>query len=455
MADQEGYGASWQAATMASVAEHARLADDIDVDICVIGGGFAGLTAACEIARGGSSVVLLETGRLGAAASGRNTGFALPGFGEDLQKIIERVGPDHARALWRLSEEGLAHVRSTIAASGRDDIMLGDGWLWVAKKGSGLSPAHEADTLNAHGATVAHWSADLVTAHLRSPLYADAVYFPTAFHIHPLNYIGALVTAAQDAGVRIFENTPAVSIDPAGVRKRIDTPAGRVRARQVVIAGNTRIGGPMPRLSGTLLPVTTYVVTTAPLGPTLGEAIAFRGAVSDTDWADNHYRIVDGDRLMWSGGCTAWQRDPNGFRKRLAKDIRRTFPQLDGITIDYAWSGTLGVPVHRMPQIGELMSGLWVASGFSGHGINTTAMAGRLIAAAITDGDDRWRLFSPYHLAWAGGTAGRVAMQASYRLSRFRDLLQAWLRATSQRGKTKDLAGTKDLGGKKDRGGTK
>jgi glycine/D-amino acid oxidase-like deaminating enzyme len=312
--------------------------------------------------------------------------------------------------------------------------MLGDGWLWVAKKGSGLSPMHEADTLNAHGATVEHWSADWVTAHLRSPLYADAVYFPTAFHIHPLNYIGALATAAQDAGVRIFENTPAVSIDPAGVRKRIDTPAGRVRARQVVIAGNTRIGGPMPRLSATLLPVTTYVVTTAPLGPALSEAIAFRGAVSDTDWADNHFRIVDGDRLMWSGGCTAWQRDPNGFRKRLAKDIRRTFPQLDSITIDYAWSGTLGVPVHRMPQIGELTSGLWVASGFSGHGINTTAMAGRLIAAAITDGDDRWRLFSPYHLAWAGGAAGRVAMQASYRLSRFRDLLQARLRATSQRG---------------------
>lgn len=430
MADQEGYGSSWQAATMAPIAEHGRLTDDLDADICVIGGGFAGLTAACEIARGGWSVVLLEAERLGSAASGRNTGFALPGFGEDLQKIIERVGPDHARALWRLSEEGLAHVRDVIMASGRDDIMLGDGWLWVAKKGSGLSPAREAETLSAYGATVEHWNADHVSTHLRSPLYADAVYFPTAFHIHPLNYIGALAVAARNAGVRIFENTPAVSIDPAGVRKRIDTSAGRVRARQVVIAGNTRIGGPMPRLAATLLPVTTYVVTTAPLGPVLGEAIAFRGAVSDTDWADNHYRIVDGNRLMWSGGCTAWRQEPDGFRARLAGDIRRTFPQFAEIAIEYVWSGTLGVPVHRMPQIGELTNGLWIASGFSGHGINTTAMAGRLIAAAITRGDDRWRLFSPYHLAWAGGAAGRVAMQASYRLTRFRDLLQARVRQT-------------------------
>jgi hypothetical protein len=164
-------------------------------------------------------------------------------------------------------------------------------------------------------------------------------------------------------------------------------------------------------VAATLVPMTTYVITTAPLGEALTAAVGYRGGISDTEHADNHYRIVGGDRLMLSGRSTAWTRDPRAYVKALTGDIARTYPQLGQVTVDYAWSGTLGLTLHRMPQIGELGPGVWLASGFGGHGLNTTAIAGNLIARAITEGDETWRQFTPFELVWAGGVLGRAAAQ--------------------------------------------
>src|SRR5690606_24383040 len=156
------------------------------------------------------------------------------------------------------------------------------------------------------------------------------------------------------AGARIFEATPALSIDPDGVRKRINTPAARLRAAHVVLAGNVDIGGLMPRLAATLIPITAYVMVSAPIGPAVRETFAYHGAVSDGDRADHHYRIVGDDRLMWCGRMSTAPRDPQRYARTLARDITRTFPQLGPVEPDYVWNGTLGVPIHRMPQIGEL-----------------------------------------------------------------------------------------------------
>jgi gamma-glutamylputrescine oxidase len=225
-----------------------------------------------------------------------------------------------------------------------------------------------------------------------------------------------------------------VSIDPAGVRKRIVTPGARLRASHVVLCGNVQIGSLIPRLGATLVPVTTYVITTAPLGAGLGEAVGYRGAVSDTDLADNHYRIVGGDRLMFSGRSTAWARNPRRYARELTADIKKTYPQLGDVAVDYAWSGTLGLTVHRMPQLGELDPGVWLASGFGGHGLNTTAMAGNLIARAIVDGDQTWRQFTPYELVWAGGASGRIAAQLRVWIKRLRDGVE------ERRAKARELA---------------
>jgi gamma-glutamylputrescine oxidase len=171
-----------------------------------------------------------------------------------------------------------------------------------------------------------------------------------------------------------------------------------------------------------LLPVWSYVATTAPLGERLERAISYRGAVSDTDYADNHYRIVGGDRLMWSGGLTTWEANPKHFARRLKADIERVYPKLRPVEIEHVWTGVLGNALHRMPQIGELTPRVWLASGFGGHGLNTTAMAGNIVARGIDEGDDSWRLFLPFELVWAGGAVGRLAGQAYY----------AWVQAREQ-----------------------
>ena len=142
--------------------------------------------------------------------------------------------------------------------------------------------------------------------------------------------------------------------------------------------------------------------------------MTFQGAVSDTDLADNHYRIVGGDRLMWSGRATTWERDPRRFARTLQADIAEVYPQLGPVEFEHMWSGVLGNSLHRMPQIGELLPRIWLASGFGGHGINTTAMAGDIIARAITEGDDTWRRFVPFELVWSGGAIGRAAAQVHY-----------------------------------------
>jgi glycine/D-amino acid oxidase-like deaminating enzyme len=260
---------------------------------------------------------------------------------------------------------------------------------------------------------------------LRTNRYFDAIHFPRAFHVHPLNYALGLATLAEQAGAHIFEHTPAVTIDPEGVRKRIETPSGRLRAAHVVLAGNVHIGKLMRRVAGTLVPIWTYLAVTAPLGAALGEAIAYRGGVSDGERADNHYRVVDGDRLLIAGRATAWQADPRRFAPSLRGDIAELYPQLGKITLEHMWSGVLGRTVHGMPQIGELSPGIWLASGFGGHGFNTTAMAGNLIARAVVEGDDAWRLFLPYELIWAGGAIGRAAAQAGIWWGRLRSEARA------------------------------
>jgi glycine/D-amino acid oxidase-like deaminating enzyme len=356
---------------------------------------------------------VLEANQVGWAASGRNGGFVLPGFTEDVDDIVERIGLDQAKRLWALSEAGVAYVRETIRATAMPGVAPANGWLKVSKTDGEREAIALVERLRWIGADVEAWPVARVRELLPSQRYFSAVHFPRAFHIHPLNYTLGLAAAAEAAGARIFEDTPAVAIDPAGVRKRVQTPSALVRAAQVVLAGNVHLGTLMPRLAATLIPVTSYVMVSEPIG-SLKEVVRYTGAVSDTERADNHYRIVDGDRLQWSGRVTMWEVNPRRFARGLTASIRRIFPQLGKIVVAHIWAGTLGRAVHRMPQIGEIHPGLWVASAFAGHGLNTTAMAGELIARGIVEADQTWRLFSPYELVWAGGRIGRAVAQSLY-----------------------------------------
>lgn len=418
------YGDSWYAATMVETPSRPPLSLDLDIDVCVIGGGLAGLTAAREIARRGWSVVLLERGRLAHSASGRNTGFVLPGFGADADRLVARVGFERTKDLWSLAQAGLDYVRGTVASEKAAGVDPQNGWLYVSKKDNSDEFLSYVALLGELGCEIEGWPTERVRTVLRSERYFYAINYLKALTIHPLNYALALAAAAERDGARIFEATPALSIDPSGVRKRIVTPGARLRADHVVLCGNVELGGLLPRLAATLVPLTTYAITTAPLGEKLAETVGYRGGISDSDHADNHYRIVGGDRLMLSGRATTWARDARRYVAALTGDIKRTYPQLGDVTAEYAWNGTLGLTVHRMPQIGELGPGVWLASGFGGHGLNTTATAGNLIARAIVEGDQTWRQFTPFELVWAGGVFGRAAVQARAWIKRLRSHIE-------------------------------
>ena len=412
--ERSSYVPTWYTATMVPASARGPLTFDLDVDVCVIGAGLAGLTTAREVARRGWSVAVLEQQRIAWNASGRNDGFVLPGFAESPDRIVSRVGWDHAKALWALSEMGLRYVSTTIAEARMPGVAPIAGWLKVSKIDNADEVLADVQFYGEDfGVEIEGWPTERVRAVLKTNHYFNAVHLPRAFHIHPLNYALGLADVAEAAGARIFEDTPALSLDVEGVRKRITTPSGRVRAGHIVVACNVHLGALMPRVAGTLVPIWSYVVATAPLGPRLAEAIAYRGAVTDTDLANNHYRVV-GDRLLWSGHSTTWEGDPQKVAPKLKADIAAVYPQLGQVEVEHAWSGVLGNALHRMPQIGELTPGVWLASGFGGHGLNTTAMAGNVIAQAIVEGDDTWRLFAPFELVWAGGTLGRAAMQVYY-----------------------------------------
>jgi glycine/D-amino acid oxidase-like deaminating enzyme len=413
-----GEHSSWYQSTQVENPLRPRLNYELDADVCVVGGGLAGLTAAREIARRGWSVAVLEAGRIGGGASGRNTGFVQPGFAESVDTMIERIGLDHTKELWALSQRGVEYVRETIDEAKMPGINPVNGWLDVSKIDNWREIQIAVERLRWIGANVEAWPVDRVRAMLPSQRYFGAIHYPGAFHLHALNYTIGLARAAEAAGVRIFEETPALEIDAAGIRKRVQTATGRVRSAHVVLAANAELGALMPQLAATLMPVTTYVLETEPLGPQLAEVVRYEGAVSDTDRYDNHYRIVGGDRLQWSGRMTVWEADPRRFSRRLTASIRRTFPQLGGVKADYAWSGTFGRTLHHMPQIGEVEPGVWVASGFGRHGLNTTALAGDLIARGIVERDQTWRMFAPYELVWAGGKLFRTIAQTMYLTTR-------------------------------------
>ena len=389
--------------------DRSRLSFDLDVDIAVVGAGLAGLSVALEAARLGASVAVLEGRHVGWNASGNQLGTVMPGYALPIGELIARVGFEDTRELWALSKQGAELVRANASEHLIPGIAISEGALEVSNVDVGDQLISRLQMLGEDFETdVEGWQVERVRAELKTDHYFHGVYYPRAFQIDGRKYIHGLAALARRAGARIFEDTPVVSVDPSGIRKRIVTPSARLRASHIVLAGNVHLGATLRRLSETLLPVWRYAAVTAPLGERLAEAITFKGSVTDTDGID-HFRIVDGDRLMWASPETTWAARPERFAPAIARRIQTIFPQLGKPEIAEVWGGAAGHTVHGMPQIGQLRRGLWVTSGFGRQGLNTSAMAGQLIARSILWGDERWRLFSPFELVWAGGATGRVA----------------------------------------------
>lgn len=410
------------------------LAKDIEAEICVIGGGFAGLWAARALAASGKDVVLLEAGEIAGGASGQNGGFVSAGYSARLSKIVDRVGLDHARELYRLSRDGVGIVRKAMAADPRA-MDAKPGRLHVLRRNDEVGLADYASMLSRDfGHELELWNMERVRNALASNKYYQALHEADAFHLNPLGLARLLAAEIEDRGGRIFEHSAVVEADVGGLRKSVGTEQGRVRAFHVVLAGSSAIGTAFPWLQETILPIRTHVAVTAPLGGELQKTVRYEGAIADTRRAGDYYHLA-GDRLLWGGRISA-RAAPRHPERLIGKDIARVYPQLKNVPIEYAWSGVMGYAIHMMPQIGMVQPGVWVSTAFGGQGLNTSAMAGDIIASAITEQDDRWRLFLPFGLVWNGGKAGRVIAQAAYWGMQAKD----WLDETQTRAVERDDA---------------
>src|SRR5689334_18133448 len=319
--------------TGAALRERVRLTFDLDVDICVVGAGLAGLTVALEAARLGASVAVLEGRHVGWNASGNNLGTVIPGYSLSLSELIERVGFEDARELWALSKEGVEFIRASATEELMPGIGLSEGALEVSNVDAGDQLISRLQMLTEDFDTeVEGWQIERVRNELRTSRYFHGVYYPRAFQVDGRKYVHSLAVLAKRAGARIFEDTPVVSIDASGVRKRIVTPSARLRASHIVLAGNVHLGAPLKRLSETLLPVWRYAAVTTPLGEQLRHVVSFRGSVTDSDGVD-HFRVVAGDRLMWASPETTWEAQPHRFAGAIQRRIATIFPELGRVEI--------------------------------------------------------------------------------------------------------------------------
>lgn len=394
-----------------------------EADVCIIGGGLAGLTTAYQLARSGKAVTLLERDCVASSASGRNGGFVSGGYACRVDAIEDHVGIADTRSLLDLAKEGAEQVRIFARALNMTDVNITPGGLSLRRYESGDALKRYADAMvQKYDYELAAWSREQVRAQLATTRYYQGLYNPHAFHIHPLNYARQLATAVEGRGGKIFEMSDALTCERTATGFNIATAQGSVRAQHVVFAGSSELGHKLcPRLARAVLPIATYVIATEPLGKRLDDLIRFPGCIGDTRRASDYYRRLHDGRLLWGGRITTRRSPPAALAQHMKRDMVAVYPELGDVRIDYCWTGIMGYAVHKMPLIGELEPGIWSATAFGGHGLNTTTMAGTLVAAAIASGDDRWKLFTPFKASWGGGAVGRAGTQCVYWAMQLRD----------------------------------
>jgi len=400
----------------AAAAPRPALSGRLETEVCIVGGGLAGLTTALELARRGRGVCLLEARRIAWGASGRNGGFVGPGYSAPYRAIEGRVGADDARSLYRLSIEGARAVAANLEDLAVAGAERGDGLLSASRHEASAELQGRRDWLEREfGYRLEFRSRAEMREALVSTRYHQGLYNPEGFHFHPLNYARALGREIERLGGVIFEGSPTRALSRKGGVQVVVTPAGEVRAREAVIASGGYTGPLIPQLERSYLPIATYVMLTGPDEALIASAIRTTAGMGDNRRAGDYYRLVDGGRrILWGGKITTRTSEPRRLARLLRQTMVSTYPQLKDLPVDIAWSGLMAYARHRMPQIGRLPGGPWYCTAFGGHGVNTTAIGGRVVAEAITGESDRWRLFEPFGLTWNGALAGRAAVQATY-----------------------------------------
>ena len=403
----------YESSVKREIAEPA-LSDDIVADVVVVGAGFAGLSAAIELAQRGYKVVVLEADRVCSGASGRNGGQAIVGFASGQAPFEQQLGQADAKRAWEMSLQGLDLLDQRIAEFEIDCDRV-HGYLYVAetaRKARALEA--EMTAMDRDYGLATEWATGAnVQRYIQSPRYCAAAYERTSGHLHPLKYGLGLARAAKQLGVKIFENSPVLDMRRAPTLTAL-TARGQVKASFGVLAGNCMLGeyGPRvaPDITPRIMPVGTYIVGTAPLSPEVcARLIARHAAVCDNNFVLDYFRFSADHRLLFGGRVSYSARTPAHLQESMAKRLAAVFPGLTEVAIDYVWGGFVDISMNRAPDFGRLGSNLYYLQGFSGHGVALTGLAGQLVAQAIAGQSERFDLFaSLQHRPFPGGALLRM-----------------------------------------------
>jgi gamma-glutamylputrescine oxidase len=390
------YPDSFYAATAIGLHEHPALQETLQADVCVIGGGFTGLSAALNLAEQGLDVVLLEAERIGFGASGRNGGLIGSGQRKDVLEMEQQFGLDRSRQFWQFAEDAKREIRDRVQKHSIDcDLQYGQ--LEGVHKKSYLGMAREISEALAERYDYPHaraLSREETRALVATDDYLEGLYDDQAMTIQPLNYALGLARAARDAGVRIFEESRVLRYTRSD-SATVTTASGSVKASFIVLGCNGYLGRLEPRVAGKIMPINNFLLTTEPLDAERANAlIPGRYGIHDTRFVENFYRMSADRRLIFGGGENYRARFPEDIANFVRPKMLNLFPQLADVNIDYAWGGTLSVTVNRLPHVGRLAPNLYFAQGYSGHGISISNFAGKIIAEVIGGAASRFDAFA-------------------------------------------------------------
>lgn len=403
---------SWYADTAGGMPAHPPLSGEARADVCVVGGGYAGLSAALHLAERGFSVALVEANRIGWGASGRNGGQLGTGPRADIRVYEAKIGRDDARKVWDIALSANRLVRDLIARHAID-CDLTDGGMEAAWK-----PGHAAEMADYADHVARHYGRDDLTVIPRGGMsdwlgttrYHGGLHEGLYAHLHPLRLALGMGRAATAAGARIFEQSRVTRVTPG----RVETAQGAVAADHVILAMNGYLDGLVPAVQARSMPINNFIAVTEPLGEARAAGI-IRGpfCVSDTRFVLNYYRMTPDHRLLWGGGESYGARFPADIAGLVRGKMLEIFPQLGDVTLTHAWGGTLAITAPRMPAFQRLDAQTLAISGWSGSGIHMATMGGQIAAEAVAGQMEHWDVMARLPIpAFPGGDWFRAPLLA-------------------------------------------
>lgn len=408
------YPDSWYAATADPLPDCAPLAGDGRADVCVVGAGYTGLSAALHLARRGYAVTVLEAQCIGFGASGRNGGQVGSGQRVEQSELEHMVGPEDAAKLWEIGEAAKAKVKSLIAdhqidCNWRDGVAHAD-WRAADVPGTHDEVAHLRDRYGYR--EVQALGRDGIAALTGTDVFAGGAVDRGAGSLHPLRYVLGLARAAQSAGVTIHERSEVTELT-SSPRTAVRTATGSVTADHVILACNGYLGGLEPRLAARIMPINNFIVATAPLGPEFDAILPGGEAVADSRFVVNYWRMSHDRRLLFGGGESYGPRFPRDIAALVRRNLAQVYPQLADVPIAHAWGGTLAITLSRLPCFFMPAPGVLAMAGYSGHGVALATLAGDIAAETVAGQAERFDLMArlPVPL-FPGGVALRQPILA-------------------------------------------